>query len=118
MHHTHHAIHQVVYILEATCLCSISINRDVLVSQCLNDKVRYYPAVLRMHAWTIRVEYPYDFNVYLMLAMVIHKKCLGTAFAFIIARTNTNRVDVAPITFRSEERRVGKDCIDTWATNM
>src|SRR5690606_5590395 len=98
MHHTHHAIHQVVYILEATCLCSISVNRDVLVSQCLNDKVRYYPAVLRMHAWTVRVEYPYDLNVYLMLAMVIHKKCLGTPFAFIIARTNPDRVDVAPVT--------------------
>src|SRR5690606_40005648 len=93
MHHTHHAIHQVVYILEATCLCSISVNRDVLVSQCLNDKVRYYPAVLRMHAWTVRVEYPYDLNVYLMLAMVIHKKCLGTPFAFIIADRKSTRLN-------------------------
>ena len=32
--------------------------------------------------------------------MVVHEKCLGYAFSFVIAGTDSDRVDVSPIGFR------------------
>ena len=68
--------------------------------QGLHNEVAHYPAIVGVHARTIGIKDAYDLNVELMLAMVIKKEGLCAALAFVVARTNTNRIHFTPVGLR------------------
>ena len=76
-----------------------AVDRDVTAHQRLHDEVRHHAPVVRMHARTVGVEDARYLDAQLVLAPVVEKQRLGAALAFIIAGTDANRVDVAPILF-------------------
>ena len=64
-----------------------------------DNEVRYHAAIIRVHAWAISVEYPCDFDAQFMLPIIVEEEGFGAALTFIIARTRSDRIDVAPIVF-------------------
>jgi hypothetical protein len=52
-----------------------------------------------MHPGTVSVENPRHLDFKLVLAKIIKKECLRTAFPFIITRTGTDTVYVPLISF-------------------
>ena len=55
--------HKILHVAEGACLLPVPIQRQGLATQGLNDEIRYYTAIIRMHAWTIRIEDPHDLDV-------------------------------------------------------
>ena len=53
-----------------------------------------------MHVRAIGIENTDDFDAHVVLAVVVKEQRLGTAFTFVLAGTDTYRIDVAPITLR------------------
>jgi hypothetical protein len=47
-----------------------------------------------VHARAVGIKDTYYLNVELVLAVVIKKEGFGAALAFVVARTNTNRIDL------------------------
>ena len=54
-----------------------------------------------MHVRAIGIEDTDDFDAHVVLAMVVKEQRLCTAFTFVIAGTDTYRIDVAPITIQT-----------------
>src|SRR3546814_14292576 len=89
----------------------------------------------RVQGWAIGVEDPRHFDIQAMLTMIVEEQGFGAALAFVVAATQSDRIDIAPVTlglrmlgrvaihfarrrlqnrnFRSEERSVGKECVST-----
>ena len=60
-HKPHQPIDQIIDIAERTGLRTIAIDGDVIAKKRLNDEVRHDAPVVRVHAWTVSIEYPRDF---------------------------------------------------------
>ena len=97
VHHFHHGINQVINVAKAAGLLTIAINGDVFALQGLHNEVAHHPAIIGVHAWTISIKDAHYLNVELVLAVVIKKEGFGAALAFVVARANTNRINLAPI---------------------
>jgi hypothetical protein len=76
---------------------SRSRSRNVLIVQLLSDKVWYNPTVIGLHARTVSVEGPSDFDRQITLAAVVEKQRFCTVFFFIMARSWPDRVHAPPI---------------------
>jgi peptidoglycan/LPS O-acetylase OafA/YrhL len=63
----------------------VTIDRDWLATQRLNNKVRHNPTIRMMHAWTIGIENARYLDLELVLAVVVKKQRLRASLAFIIA---------------------------------
>ena len=50
-----------------------------------------------MHTRTVGIKDAHDFNIEIVLTVVIKKEGFSTALTFVIARANANRVYLAPI---------------------
>ena len=98
-HHSDKTIDEIVDITETPRLLAISIERDVIPAQRLHNEVRHDAAIIRMHARAIRIEDPRNFDVELMLPVIVKEQRLRAAFAFIVTRPRPDRVHIAPIAF-------------------
>lgn len=98
-HQAHQALDQVRDEAERPRLRPLAIDGDRFAPKRLHDEVRYHPAILRMHARTIGIEYPGDLDAQLMLAVIVKEQRLCAALAFIIARPEADRIDIAPVVF-------------------
>src|SRR3546814_11618324 len=81
---------------------------DLFAAQRLHDEVRDHAPIGRVHARAIGVEDPRHFDIQAMLTMIVEEQGFGAALAFVVAATQSDRIDI-----RSEERRVGKECVST-----
>lgn len=52
-----------------------------------------------MHAGAIRIKYAGDFDVDVVLVMVVVKQGFGASFAFVVTGSGADWVDIAPVTF-------------------
>ncbi len=78
-------------------MLSTAIERDVLAPKRLHDEVADDTAIVGMHAWAIGVEDARHLDLQRVLAVVIKKQGLGATLAFVVATTDANGIDVAPI---------------------
>ena len=79
---------------------TVAINGQILASERLDDEIAHYPPIADGHARTIGIEDAGDAYTDPVLAMIIEEQYLGAALAFVIASSDTNRVDVFGIDFR------------------
>ena len=98
-HHSHHAFDKVVHVAEGSCLAPVTVDGNVLASQCLADEVGHDASVLRVHLRSVGVKDTDDADGDALVSVVIKEKTLGAAFALIVAGTNADGVDVSPVGF-------------------
>ena len=99
-HHAQHSLDQVVDILETAGLLAVAVDGDLLAAQRLHDEIRNHAAVVDVHFRAVGVEYADDFHRNAVFAVVAHEERLGAAFAFVVARAQSQRVYVSPVILR------------------
>ena len=99
VHQADHAFDVVVAVAEGAGLRTVAVDSDVLAPKSLHDEVGNDTTVVGVHAWAVGVEDAHDADVDAVLAFVVHEKSFGAAFAFVVARTDADGIDVAPIVF-------------------
>ena len=77
----------------------------ILARERLHDEIRDNAPVLGMHARAVGVEDACDFDLELMLAVIVEEQRFSAALAFVVAGARADRIDVAPIVFG-----LGMDC--------
>ena len=80
-------------------MLSVAIDCEVAASQRLNDKIRDYPAIVLLHARTVRIEDSRNPRINLVLPVIVHHQSFGYPFALVITTAYSDRVDVSPILF-------------------
>src|SRR5262245_30026564 len=98
-HQPNQTFDEIVHVAERTRLPAVAVDRDVVVSQCLNDKIRYHAAVVGVHARPVCIEDSRHLYAQLVLAVVIEEQSFSTALALVIAGAWADGVHVAPIVF-------------------
>jgi hypothetical protein len=63
VHHQHHCAHEIVNVAETAALSPIAEDGNVVATQSLHDEIGNDAAIVGMHASTIGIEDPHDFNV-------------------------------------------------------
>ena len=99
-HHGNHPSDQVIAITERASLGTVTVDGNIFSFKRLNDKIRDYTSVIRVHIRAVGIEDTDDLDAHLVLAVVVKEKCLGATFALVVTRTDTNRVHVSPILLR------------------
>ena len=84
MHKTDKTIDQVIDIAERPGLGAVTINRQGVILQGLQDKIGDYSAVKGMHVGAIGIKYSGHLNAQLVLPEIIKEKCFGAALSLII----------------------------------
>ena len=73
LHQAQEALDRVVHVAERAALGAVSVERDRRVLQRLDDEVRRYAAVVRVHARAVRIEDARDLDVHPVLAVVVEE---------------------------------------------
>mmetsp|Transcript_75929 Transcript_75929/g.180516 ORF Transcript_75929/g.180516 Transcript_75929/m.180516 type:complete len:209 (-) Transcript_75929:646-1272(-) len=100
VHHSDHALNQVLNVTEGSRLGAISIDCDVLTVQRLHDEVTHHSAIVWMHPWAICIEDANYSDVHIVASQIIETKRLSRSLTLIVAGSNTNAVDMAPVVLR------------------
>ena len=85
IHQTDDSIDEIADIAERTCLTSVAVNRQLLTTERLHDKIRNHASVVLEHSLAVGIKDADDARVYSVLAVVIHHQSLGDALAFVVA---------------------------------
>ena len=97
IHEADEAFDQVVYIAKAAGLLAAAVQGYVLALQRLHDEVADHATVVGVHARAIGVEDAGHADVKLVLAVIVKKKGFGAALTFVVAASDTDGVNVAPV---------------------
>src|SRR5260370_12495986 len=79
---------------------AVAVNCDALVAQGLDDEVRHDTTVIGSHAWTVGIENSCHLDAQVVLATIVEEQSFCTTLAFIVAGSQADRIDVAPIILR------------------
>src|SRR5260370_8376523 len=79
---------------------AVAVNCDALVSQGLDDEVRHDTTVIGSHAWTVGIKNSCHLDAQVVLATIVEEQSFCTTLAFIVAGSQADRIDVAPIILR------------------
>ena len=90
----------ILHIAEGSGLLAVSVDRDRVPAQGLDDEVGDNPSVTRAHPWTVRIEDPDDASVDTMVGVVRHRHGFGEALGFVVDAAWTDGVHMPPVTFR------------------
>ena len=88
---------EVVAVLEGARLETVAEECDILVGEGLHDEVGDHAPVLRVHVGPVGVEDAHHAHVHAVLAAVVGAEGLGAALALVVAGSDADRVDVAPV---------------------
>ncbi len=72
IHQPDDAIDQVMDVLERPCLGAVPIHSQIPVLETLDDEVTDYSPIMRVHPWSVCVEYPHNSYIktfYLLVAV-------------------------------------------------
>jgi len=97
VHKADESIHLVVNVAEAASLVTLTVNGDGLVAKRLDNEVADNTAIIFKHARTVGVEDTGDADLKIVLAVVLHAESFGDTLAFIVARSDADRVDISPV---------------------
>ena len=84
-HRAHQAFDEIVDIEKTAGLRAVSVDRNVLVHQCLYGEIRDYASVVETHVRAVGIEYANDFNRNPVLPVVIHAQRFRATLAFVVA---------------------------------
>src|SRR5258707_6053431 len=73
---------EVVDIAERTRLHAVAIDGDVLVSECLHNKIRHHAAIVRVHTRAVCIKDTCHLDAQLVLAVIIAEQPFSTTLAF------------------------------------
>lgn len=90
---------EIVHIAKGAGLLTVSVDSDRFIFEGLHDKIGNDPAVFRMHAGAVGVEDSSDLDGDVVLAVVVEEEGFGAPFSFVVARANTDRINITPIGF-------------------
>jgi hypothetical protein len=93
-------VDQVVDVAQRSRLQTVALNCEGFALQRLVDEVRDHPTVIGAHPRSVCVEDPHDRCVDAELGSVRRGEGLGEALGLVVARTGSDRIDIAPIGFR------------------
>ena len=79
------AFDEIVDIEKTAGLRAVSVDRNVLVHQCLYGEIRDYASVVETHVRAVGIEYANDFNRNPVLPVVIHAQRFRATLAFVVA---------------------------------
>src|SRR5271165_4452080 len=74
--------HEVIHVAKRSGLTSISVDRERLIAEGLNDKIRDDSTIVEVHSRAIGVENSGNLDLHLILAMVVKKECFGASLPF------------------------------------
>src|SRR5919108_5244792 len=94
------AADEVVHVAEAAGLRAVAKDGDRPVRDGLPHESRNCTAVVRPHAWPIRIEDPGNTGVHALLPVVRHCHRLGVALGLVVHAARPNWVDVTPVRLR------------------
>jgi len=115
VHQLDKALDQIVERTEGARLRAIAVEGDGFVLQRLNAEVRDHATIVGVHARPVGVEDAGDLEAHAVPAAVVEKERRGAAFVLIVAGTQTDRVNVAPILpcgWMAESQYIS--LLDTW----
>ena len=87
IHKSNHALNQITQITKGTGSKAISIKRQGLISQCLNDEVAHHASIVGQHSRCVGVVNPHAPNLNTTHALVVGTEGLGDALALVIPTT-------------------------------
>lgn len=99
VHEADEAFDEVVAVAEGAGLLAVAIDGDRFALEGLHDEVGNNASVLGVHAGAVCIEDADDFDLELVLAVVVEEERFGAAFAFVVAGADADGVDVAPVGF-------------------
>lgn len=99
IHQADGGFNEIVYVAERTGLRAVAIDGNGLVVEGLDDEVGDDAAVVRMHAGAVGIENASHSDGNVVLPVIVEKKRLRAPLPLVITGADSNRVDVAPISF-------------------
>ncbi len=99
IHKADESVDQVVHIAEAASLRAVAEKSDGLIAKSLQDEIADDSSIVSAHPWSIGIENASDADVYAGFAVEIKKEGLSDTFAFVVAASRANGVDVSPVVF-------------------
>ena len=96
-HKFYDRVDQIIYVAERARLLSLSIDRDRLSFQRLDDEIRDNSAIVGMHAGTISVEDACHLDRNAILPEVVKKERFSAPFALIVAGAKADWIDITPV---------------------
>ena len=100
------AVHQfdqtfdlIIDVAETSGLGAIAVNCDWFFSDGFEDEVADDSTIELIQSGTVSIENSCDSDVDTLDTIVLNEKSLGGSFSFIVARSDSNRVDMAPVVF-------------------
>mmetsp|Transcript_124397 Transcript_124397/g.265088 ORF Transcript_124397/g.265088 Transcript_124397/m.265088 type:complete len:301 (+) Transcript_124397:130-1032(+) len=97
VHEANEGIHGIFHEAEGSCLRSVTVNGDVLIRERLHDEVAHNAAVVRVHAWPVRVEDAGQADVDVVAPEIIEAKGLRDSLTLVITGAHADGVHVAPV---------------------
>lgn len=99
IHERYQTVDEIVDEHEASGLGAVSKHGQRFPAQRLQNEVADHPAIVRMHAWAVRVEDASDSYIDAVLIVVTVREGFSDPFAFVVARAWTDWVDVTIVRF-------------------
>ena len=97
IHHPDQSLDQIVHITEGAGLRTVAVDGDIFPLQGLYDKVADDSSVMNRHPRAVGIEDPDDLHIHMVLAMVIHHQAFGGPLPLVVAASDPDRVDAAPV---------------------
>lgn len=99
LHEAHESLDEIVDIAEGAGLGTLTVNREILTLQGLNDEVGDDASIVWKHARTVGIENTDDTDIDAVFAMIVKEERLGRTLPLIIAGAQSNGIHVPPIGF-------------------
>src|SRR5574344_24797 len=100
VHHADHRIDKVALVAEAARLRAVAVNCKILAAERLHDEITHHAPVVREHARAVRVENAHNADIYLILAMIIHKERFSDTLTLVVTAADADGVHVSPVALR------------------
>ena len=93
-------VDQIVHITKGPRLRPVTVNRNGLVVQCLDDEIRHHASVVGMHARAVSIEYARHLDSQAVLAVVVEEQSLRAALTLVVAGPGPDGIHPAPVRLR------------------
>src|SRR5580693_10444083 len=95
----HETVNLIADVAKTASLAAVAIHRQVLATKRLLHEVGNHTPIVELHARPVGIEDAHDARVHVVIAMVRHGHGLAETLGFIVNRTRTDGIYVAPIGF-------------------
>ena len=97
LHEAHESVDEIVNKAEGSGLGTLAVNSKIPTLEGLNDEVGDHSSIIGEHARTIGVENADHSDIDAILAVIVEEECLGSTLPLVIAGSEADGVDMAPV---------------------